>query len=232
MGLKGDLEQEVKNILAEQWKTRDGQVVPVEDSIALNNDAVEIQGTVLYADISDSTKLVDGYKPHFAAEMYKSLLRCAAKIIRAEGGTITAYDGDRVMAVYIGNAKNTSAVRTALKINWAVRNIVQPAIKYQYPSSSYVMKHVVGIDTSDLFVAQAGIRGSRDLYWVGRAANYAAKMTTLSDDYPTWITHSVHDNIDKSVKNATDGRDMWEERSWTAMNRMRIYRSSFWWSLS
>jgi class 3 adenylate cyclase len=213
-------------------KTRDGQVVPGEDSIALNNDAVKIQGTVLYADISDSTKLVDGYKPHFAAEMYKSFLRCAAKIIRAEGGTITAYDGDRVMAVYIGNSKNTSAVRTALKINWAVKNIIQPAIKNQYPSSPYVMKHVVGIDTSDLFVAQAGIRGSRDLYWVGRAANYAAKNTTLSDDYPTWITHSVHDNSDKSVKNATDGRDMWEERSWTAMDNMRIYRSSFWWSLS
>jgi len=30
---------------------------------------------------------------------------------------VTAYDGDRVMAVYLGNSKNTSAVTTALKIH-------------------------------------------------------------------------------------------------------------------
>lgn len=230
MALKDDLQVEVKDILAERWKTRDGQVVPDDASLALGNDAVKISATVLYADISDSTKLVDNYEAYFAAEMYKSFLRCAAKIVRAEGGTITAYDGDRIMAVYIGGSKNTSAVRTGLKINWAVKHIIQPAIKNQYPSNSYTMKHVVGIDTSGLFVARSGIRGSNDLVWIGRAANYAAKITSLTDDYPTWITCSVYDNMDKSVKTSTDGRNMWEERSWTPMNKMRIYRSNFWWS--
>jgi class 3 adenylate cyclase len=54
-------------------------------------------------------------KHRFAAEIYKTFLHCAAKIIRSEDGVITAYDGDRIMAVFIGNAKNTSAVRAALK---------------------------------------------------------------------------------------------------------------------
>src|SRR5207248_4620847 len=104
--------------------------------LKLNNDAVKLDATVLYADLSASTGLVDGYKQHFAAEIYKAYLHCAAKIIRSEDGVITAYDGDRVMAVFIGTSKNTSAARSALKINWAVKNIVNPALKDQYSDTS------------------------------------------------------------------------------------------------
>ena len=50
---------------------------------------------------------------------------------------ITAYDGDRVMAVYIGDSKNSSAVRTALKLNFAVERIINPGITDIYPRSRY-----------------------------------------------------------------------------------------------
>lgn len=49
-----------------------------------------------------STVLVDTNTDFVAAEFYKTFLHCAAKIIRSEDGAITSYDGDRVMAVYIG----------------------------------------------------------------------------------------------------------------------------------
>jgi len=87
---------------------------------------------VLYADLAESTNLVDAHKAWFAAEVYKSYLHCASKIIRDEGGIITAFDGDRVMAVFIGDLKNTSAARSALKINHAVVNIINPAIKAKF----------------------------------------------------------------------------------------------------
>lgn len=231
MGLKDDLTKDVKAIFAEEWESRDGQVVPSDDDLKLGNDAVKLDGTVLYADLADSTKLVDGYKPHFAAEVYKAFLRCAAKIIRTEGGSITAYDGDRVMAVFIGDSKNTSAARCALKINWAVKNIIRPALNVQYPKSSYVLKHVVGIDTSSLWVARVGIRGSNDLVWVGRAANYAARLCALPDDYPIWITKSVYDKLRDEAK-VSKGKDMWEERLWTPMGGISIYRSTWSWALT
>lgn len=142
-------------------------VVPSDDSLKLGNDAVQLDATVLYADLADSTKLVDGRSASFAAEIYKTFLHCAARIVRSESGIITAYDGDRIMAVYIGGAKNTSAVRTALKINHAVSFIINPAKGLQYPNETYALKHVVGIDSSKLFVARTGVRGANDLVWVG-----------------------------------------------------------------
>jgi len=158
-------------------------------------------------------------------------LHCATKIIRSEGGEITAFDGDRVMAVFISSTKNTSAVRCALKINHAVRNIINPAIKKQYPNRTFEVKQAVGVDTSTLFVAKTGIRNNNDLVWVGRAANYAAKLCSLRhENYTTWITGDVYSQMLEEVK-VYEGRQIWEAMTWNAMNKLSIYRSSWTWKL-
>ena len=226
MALKDDLKSEVEKIFKDRWTTRDGNVVPESDDVKLGNDAVKLSGTVLYADLSDSTALVDKKKPHFAAEIYKAYLHCAAKIIRAEGGVITAYDGDRIMAVYLGDSKNTSAARTARKINYAVSLIINPALKQQYPETTYQVRQTVGVDTSDLWVARTGIRGSNDLVWVGRAANYAAKLCALPAEYPSRITAAVYNAMHESEK-TSGGKSMWEKVTWNAMGGIPIYRSTW-----
>lgn len=230
MSFADDLRTEVKRIFKDTWTTRDGQVVPESGDLKLSNDAVTLDATVLYADLAASTDLVDNYKAYFAAEIYRAYLYCAAKIVRAEGGVITAYDGDRIMAVYIGDSKNTCATRTALKINWAVKNIVNPALKNQYSHKNYTVAQTIGVDTGALFVARTGIRGSNDLVWVGRAANYAAKLTALSPKYPTRVTKEVFSRLNDSLK-TTNERAMWERVSWTTMGNIDIYRSTWWWSL-
>ncbi|WP_336801995.1 adenylate/guanylate cyclase domain-containing protein [Kaistia sp. MMO-174] len=231
MALLDDLTNSVKTTFAASWSTRNGTVVPVDTDLSLGNDGVKLTATVLYADLSESTKLVDSYPAALAAEIYKTFLQCAARIIRSENGAITAYDGDRVMAVYIGDLKNTQAARTALKINWACKNIIQPAYNKQYPDRPYALKHTVGIDTSEILVARAGIRGSNDLVWIGRAANWAAKLCALDHDYPSWITAAVFEQMATIAKTSIDGRPMWEAQTWTAMNSASIYRSHWSWQL-
>jgi class 3 adenylate cyclase len=230
MGLREDIETEVRRIFKEQWDTRDGTVVPESEDLGLGNEAVKLEGTVLYADISGSTRMVDAHKDHFSAEVYKTYLYCAAKLIKEEDGAITAYDGDRIMAVFIGSSKNTSAVKCGLKLNYAVQKIINPALQAQYQNSQFILKHVVGVDTSPLYVARTGVRGANDLVWVGRAANYAAKLTELDIEYPTWITGTIYNNMHNSVK-FTEGKQMWEERVWKVMNDMSIYRSNWRWSI-
>ena len=233
MSLGEDLTKEVRKIFKDAWTTRDGQKVPESEDLQLGNDAVKLDGTVLYADLDASTNLVDNYKPEFAAEIYKTYLHCAAKVIRSEGGVITSYDGDRIMAVYIGDLKNTSAARSALKINYTVKEIINPLLKECYPRTNYSVKQVVGIDTSKLFVARTGIRGSNDLVWVGRAANYAAKLCSLSATYRSRLTKAVYDKLNKSVKYSDDDNEtpMWEKATWNDMNGMTIYRSTWWWKI-
>lgn len=230
MSLKDDLNSKVVEIFRSRWTKRDGQVVPESDDIKLGNDAVLLNGTVLYADLDESTNLVDSYKPAFAAEMYKAYLHCVAKIITNEGGVITSYDGDRIMAVFIGDGKNTSAARTALKINWAMEHIINPAIKKQYPKDNYSISQVVGIDTSPLFVARTGIRGSNDLVWIGRAANYAAKLSSRSGP-PSQITEVVYNCLNDKSKYGQNRANMWQKTTASELGYSTIYTSTWWWEV-
>ena len=230
MPLNDDLKSQVGQTLREQWTTRSGRVVPEPEDLGLGNDAVALGGTVLYADLDDSTDLVNRWKPAFAAKVYKSFLACAARIIRSEEGSITGYDGDRIMAVFIGNSKNSAAARTALKINYAVLGIINPALRGQYPKSTYRLRHHVGIDTSQLFVARTGIRGANDLVWVGRAANYAAKLSARSGP-PTQITADVYERLNQEAKFGSDGRNMWTREIAREIGGNVIYASTWYWRL-
>lgn len=228
MALIDDLKTEVHSTFASQWTEDAATAVPSPDALRLNaNHAKHLESaTVLYADLDGSTNMVDTLSWQSAAEVYKAYLRCASKIIKNEGGVITAYDGDRVMAVFTGDTKNTNAVSAALKINYAVEHIIRPAYAKQYSGSSFVVKHVIGVDTSALRAARIGVVGDNDLVWIGRAANYAAKLCNISEK-PLWITKAVYDRLMDKVK-LSGTTNIWEKRTWTPMNKMEIYCSTYW----
>jgi class 3 adenylate cyclase len=230
MSLTADISAEVDEIFKTQWKTREGDKVPEPENVKLGNDAVLLDGTVLYADLADSTVMVNSKPNWFAAEVYKSYLVSACRVIRANGGEITAFDGDRVMAVYIGNTKNTSAAKTALQISYVVSQIINPKIAAKYPDQRYQIRHVVGVDTSKLFVARTGIRGSNDLVWVGRAANYAAKLSSINEPgYSSYITHDVFKKLMDIAKYGGSEKElMWEARNFEKQG-ISIHRSNWWW---
>ncbi len=231
MSLGNDLRAEVGGILKTNWKVRDGNVVPEADKVQLGNDAVKLRGTVLYADLADSSGLVKNNSASFAAEVYKSFLVTACRIIRSNGGEITAFDGDRVMAVFIGEGPNTAAAKTGLQLKWAAEKVITPKIKEVYPNSTYSVRHSVGIDVCELFIARTGIRGSNDLVWVGAAANFAAKLCALREEggFCTYITDEVFSKLHESAKLGGDPkRSMWEQRTFGGRT---IHRSSWWWSL-
>ncbi|MCZ2157635.1 MAG: hypothetical protein LC114_27685 [Bryobacterales bacterium] len=220
--------QEIRSILRAQWDLQDGRTVPELERIRLKgNHGIEIEGTVLYADLADSTKLVDKFKAEFSAEIYKSFLYGACKVLSTGGGEVTAFDGDRVMAVFIGKMKNTYAATCALRINYLVRQI-NAAISAQYPNTSFSMRHAIGVDTSKLLVTKTGIRDYNDLVWVGPAANYAAKMAAFNDaGNSTYISEAVYKKLNDSAK-LSGSVDMWEKRTWTDTGKT-VYRSGYYW---
>lgn len=231
MSLKTELADYVNVVFSESWSRRAGTVVPEPEDLALKNEAVELDATVLYADLAASTQLVESKHDWLATDVYKSYLYCASKIIRSNGGSITAYDGDRVMAVFIGGTKNSNAARSGLQIRWATDHIVMARYKRRFPETEFVLKQRVGIDTSKLFIARTGIRGNNDLVWVGNASNHAAKMAALSPGYSTYVTSDVYKMLKDWAKygGPDPKRDMWTSLGSGDLG-YEIYGSS--WSMS
>src|SRR5580658_1250578 len=114
MPLESELATSVDSILSAAWDLKSAQVIPESPDLGLGNAGKLLDATILYADLADSTELAI-YNQEIAAEVYKAYLLGTTKIIKAQGGEIRSFDGDRVMGVFMGNFKNTSAAKAALK---------------------------------------------------------------------------------------------------------------------
>lgn len=205
-----DILREVRGFLQTRWVRRNGYKVPDAEDVRLGNDAVELEGAVLYADIRESTTLVRQYKDFFAADIYKSFLRATCDTIKNNDGVITSFDGDRVMAVFIGDSKCSDAAKTGLQIHFIV-NKINEQIKAEFPSTDYAINYAVGIDVSNLFIVRTGIRGANDLAWIGNAANVAAKLSEFSRMYyRTFTTRRLFSRLnDQSKYGGQNHECMW-----------------------
>lgn len=234
MAIVDELTEIVGEIARSSWgDIPDGRVIPESEDIGLGNKGVRLDATMLYADLADSTELAI-HSQTIAAEVYKAFLACCTKLIILRNGEVRSFDGDRVMGVFIGDTKNTNAVKAALHINYVFKNILVPKFQNIYPvfkDGTLTLAHAAGVDTSSVLVARAGIRNNNDLVWVGRAPNIAAKLSTIRESpYQTFITKAVYDNMNDVAK-FTDGKNMWESRNWSALpaGLQDIYRSSWHW---
>jgi class 3 adenylate cyclase len=226
--LREELHFSTMQVFTNKWTSCLAHAVPVLNDLRFVNETIRLDAAVLYADLDGSTLLVDTHHPQFAAQIYKSYLLCAAKIINAQGGAITAYDGDRIMGVFVGEEKESKAVKAALMISYAVNNVINPDFKESHEKDDYLVKQVVGVDTSELHVARIGVPQASDLVWIGRAANYAAKLSAIDDVDRIFITANVYDRINEELRfYGKPRRNLWKRRQWHAMNDLPIYSSDW-----
>ncbi len=234
MALSDDLTRDIQTFISTAWNKRDGRKIPSTDEVSLAGGAVEIEATFLYADLADSSKMAKELDRRIAAKIIKSFLYCASKLIVARGGKIVSFDGDRVMGVFYGDAKNSSAVKCALQIKWAVDKI-REKFESSYESvrnASFKIRHGVGVDTGTVLAVRGGVRGTNDLIWIGRAPNLAAKMSDLREHpYSSFITAAVFNMLnDNSKYRGSENKPMWERRTWNFLGQaLHVYRSSWQW---
>jgi adenylate cyclase len=233
MPLVEEITQIIDDIIRGRWEITEGRVIPETDDIGLGNKGVKLNATMLYADLADSTEMAISNQ-EITAEVYKAFLACCSKIILLRDGSIRSFDGDRVMGVFIGDYKNTNAVKAALHIKYVFNEILAPKFKAQYAvfrDGTLKLNYSVGVDTSSVLVARAGIRNNNDLVWIGQAPNIAAKLSTLRESpFNSFITKAVYDAMD-NIGKLSNGVNMWESRTWNTlpMGLRNIYRSNCQW---
>jgi adenylate cyclase len=233
MGLAEKLDSDISTIFQTTWKTRDGVVVPGTDDVALKDGAVKLEATVLYADLFHSTELARKFNRSVAAKIVRAYLSSMTQIVKAFGGEVRSFDGDRVMGVFVGGSKNTNAAKCALKMKYVVEKSLRPKAEAQFPSltdKGFKIQHCAGVARSSVFVVRGGVRGSNDLVFVGSSPNIAAKLSeTRNPPYNSYITSDVYKNMSDKAK-FSGGKSMWEKRQIKlADEEWECYRSSWRW---
>lgn len=234
MALADDLSTEVNDIINTPWNLRQGRQVPSTSDVALSGGAVELEATFLYADLASSSKIAEEFDRRVASKIYKTFLAGCCRIIKASGGKIVSFDGDRVLGIFHGDSKNSDASICGRKIKYLVDDIIRPKFENKYESvknATFTLKHGVGIDTGTVLGIRAGVRGSNDLVWVGRSPNLAAKLSDIRESsYSTYITSSVYNRLSEAAKLGGENKEnMWEKRTFNHLGEsITIYRSSWW----
>jgi adenylate cyclase len=208
------LDLDISTIFEAPWTSRDGIVVPSTEDVTLANGAVTIDAVMLYADLAESTRLAREFGPSIAAKIVRAYLSTMTQIVKHDGGHVRSFDGDRVMGVFVGDGKNSSAANCALKMNHAISKILRPKAEAAFPSlvtKRYRLSHCVGIHGSPVLVVRAGVRGDNDLVFIGSAPNLAAKLSELRNSaYHSYMTHSVFRRLNQQAKTSRQGKGMWE----------------------
>src|SRR5436305_1363835 len=107
------LTSEIETVLETDWNEREGYVVPESDDVALDGGAVQITATFLYADLAASSIIAAVCPWGTTAKIIRAYLDCCTRLIRARDGQIRSFDGDRVMAVFKSDTRNTDATDCA-----------------------------------------------------------------------------------------------------------------------
>lgn len=204
------IESSVSDIFNEPWSITDGTVVPKTEDIVMKNGGRQVDATYLYADLAGSSKLAHTLPKETTAKIIRAYINTAVRILRSKGGEIRSFDGDRVMAIFMGTSKNNDAVRSALAINWAVNDVISPAVekKWTEVTKSYTIGHGIGIDTGEALIVRGGARDNNDLISIGDAPNDAARLSDFRGSSIN-ISKAVYDVLNDPQKLLPNDHNFW-----------------------
>lgn len=215
MSLIDDLKRKISAYATEPYTTIETTIVPSTDysKLTFGNKGLTCDFAFLYVDIRSSSKLHEKYGYTKAAKIYQSFHEINVSIINSNFGSVRAFDGDRILGVFAGSSKNGNAVISAMKIQWAIRNLLNPILGTE-------IKCGAGIDYGKTLVTKIGKgkdNNNNDLIWIGKASNHASHLANEANNSIIISTDS-HSILHKERKISNDGRDYWIPKKITLKN--------------
>jgi adenylate cyclase len=235
MAIDATIKAALDSIVSEPWKVTEPRDVPESETVALLNGAASIDATYLYADLANSSGLAQKVSPQSAARVVRMYLNMAVRVLRHYEGHVRSFDGDRVMAVFVGDSKNSHAFRAALAINFYVTHTI-PNLLVELPevaAAGWKMQHGIGIDTGPALLVRGGVRSNNDLVSIGAAPNVAAKLADIRDLDPIHITNRAIGRVRQDFREHSDGRIRYRlcgEKE-IGGERLVVHSSNWYWGL-
>jgi adenylate cyclase len=236
VGIDADIQAALNSLSGDLWNVKQPTRVPESEDIVLRDGAALVEASYLYADLADSSTLAHSVDAETAARVIRMYLNMAVRVLRHYDGHIRSFDGDRVMAVFMGGSKNTNAFRASMAINYYVLKILPDYIKAALPTvaaAGWELKHGIGIDSGTAFMVRGGVRNNNDLVSVGSSPNVAAKLADIRDLDPIHITERSLAKVRSDVRTHADGRERSRFCSEQVIggSSVRVASSQWFWSI-
>ena len=190
----------------------------IKDPMALNLGGETKEISVVFADIRGYTRLSERLAPEQMMNLLNSYLEIMVKEIWDEEGTLTAFIGDALMAIFNAPLPQDDHALRAVRAAWKMRLAVQ---KYQQNQPQEIpIAFGFGVNTGLGVVGNLGSQGRLQNYTaIGDAVNVAARLQQNTLDNNILLNHSTFLQVRQhviasrlppmNVKNKTAPLDVW-----------------------
>lgn len=231
-------QQRVSDYLKGNYSTYEPRAIPEPQDIPLGNRAAKLEATTLFIDMRQSSNIANAFRLQTAAKMVKGYFDGAVRIIGQNSGQVRSFNGDGMLALFLGDLRFHNAVKAAMQVEWFAGNILRPRIDRYFENNRAAMGQKLGfeigcgLDDSSIFAVRVGIRGTNDVAWVGKGTNTAAKLASkVAQPQSIGITREVYSHLDRTYT-YDSGVHMWSEESFEEIGgQVRAIRTTDYWSI-
>lgn len=146
--------------------------------------------SVIFADIRGYTHLSEGKQPHEVMNLINGYLDRMCAAIWQEEGTLTAFQGDALMAIFNAPLPQDDHALRAVRASWYMREAI---LAYQRELPEHLrVSFGIGVNTGWATVGNVGSSGRLQNYTaIGDAINVAARLQSNATDNEIYLNGST-----------------------------------------
>lgn len=192
------------------------QLIHNPRALNLGGETKEI--SIVFADIRGYTRLSENSTPEQVMNLLNTYLEIMVKAIWDEEGTLTAFIGDALMAIFNAPLSQKDHALRAVRAAWKMRHAV---LEYQQEHPQALpISFGFGVNTGLAVVGNLGSQGRMQNYTaIGDAVNIASRLQANASDNNILLNHATFVEVRQhvivsrlapmSVKNKSAPLDVW-----------------------
>ncbi len=192
-------------------------VAPTEAEFLLKNylelgrlpELREMQATVLFADIADSSLMAERMGPKRFGELLNGYYQDVTNIIFEFGGLIDKYLGDGFMAVFGMNQSQGKPEESAVAAAIEILRLLEE--RYAAPPND--IKIGIGINTGSIVAGYVSTKERLELSVLGDSVNVAARLESLARPNRIIIGPQTHKGLNGNFPSEHKGKQTLKGRS-------------------
>jgi len=199
MASNSEILNTIESYLTESYERNETTIVPKKNDLIFGNHVkVMKHAVVFFIDMRKSRKILSDENDFWSVKIHKSFLKAVTHCIDNRNGHLRSFNGDGLLAFFIGENAASRAVRAAMDIKGFVLKINEILKENDKNSIDFG----IGIAQGKVMIAKSGKAGDdqtkQDLIWVGLAVYIAVELSEFGESPRNiWISHNVRKTIGK-----------------------------------
>ncbi len=194
------LQNELKVIKDTAIEVENINYIPVDNEISKKSKVKNLQCSIMFVDIRNSTKMQDNNGRKNMVKIYKMFAKLVIKAVEENNGKVMQIVGDGFLCIFVNDELNSgqNAVNAAISISTYISNAYNPIVE-----NNWSIGCGCGICSGHVYITRIGVKGKNkcaQLAYPSSITNYASKFCGLADEGCVIVDDETYRQLDKDSK--------------------------------